>query len=321
MTSSTRAATREASGDGARNGATSPPPAVVVTPSRSADPAVGCSAAPAVGSTATVLRSPSSASLDGRSTSALPAGGRAAGSGGHVDVHYPRVRGGELHLVEGISESGFTWSVPHAWLQLSRAEQHARVAVVQAELSDELWKVESGGSPSRGRRGALAEEDPSSWGDVSVLDRLKYDLSRERRSSQAQWVRFRLSRERQRLVEVAEAEAAYRKLLGRAKADAARGGGRGASFKPSTSKKDHSLRYVSTNLHSQRLLVFPPSPAPGASVEWTDGAAPLPICTAIASYSFVTGGAPSAHSLGFEAGGLHQIRSRIQRCLDEVEET
>ena len=43
-----------------------------------------------------------------------------------------------------------------------------------------------------GSRRVVLDEGRLDWGEVSVLERLKYDLTREKKSSQLAWVRSRL---------------------------------------------------------------------------------------------------------------------------------
>ena len=59
--------------------------------------------------------------------------------------------------------------------------------------------VENGGGGGWEREGDLED-----WGQASVLDRLKYDLSRERRSSQLAWIRSRLVKLQQHVAECSQ---------------------------------------------------------------------------------------------------------------------
>lgn len=78
----------------------------------------------------------------------------------------------------------------------------------------------------------------------------------------------------------------------------------------STRKADKSLRFVATNLHSQCMRVFNERGGGGS-------AATRPV----GSYLHVTCGAPAAHALGFEQGGIWQMRQRILCCLNEIAES
>ena len=46
-------------------------------------------------------------------------------------VPYDDVSAGKLSLLESITESPFTWCVPHAWLEFALTELQAGVTVVQ----------------------------------------------------------------------------------------------------------------------------------------------------------------------------------------------
>ena len=48
-----------------------------------------------------------------------------------MEVVYRHVAGGQLLLLESITESPFTWCIPHAWLEFALGELQAGVTVVQ----------------------------------------------------------------------------------------------------------------------------------------------------------------------------------------------
>ena len=171
--------------------------------------------------------------------------------------------------------------------------------------------------------------------------RLKYDLSRERHSSQLSWIRSVLVMKRQHAIDCEHAEKEHRARL---RPRALRENG----FKASTQKKKETLRFVATNLHSQRLDVYASgqygapgmgSASLGSAAVGPAGAGSTPLGsgltasvslgtaraadgpTPIASYCHVTLGAPAAHSLGFKDGGIWQVQERMTRCWNEINQT
>ncbi|KAL1524848.1 hypothetical protein AB1Y20_019728 [Prymnesium parvum] len=241
----------------------------------------------------------------------------------HDEVVYHNVREGELLLLESITESPFTWGVPHAWLRFALSELREGVKVVHGQMADEEQRalsrrVEHEGAAPSPRE---FEGEPEDWREASVLERLKYDLSRERRSSQLAWLRSRLLKLEQHVAECESAEETYRSFVTKSTWRPRRkSASRAVGFKASTRKKDATLRFVATNLHSQCLRVYA---ATGVRLIGTIGARSDDWCAAQAeaSYCHVTCGAPAAHALGFDLGGIWQMRQRMLRCLNEIAES
>ena len=106
-----------------------------------------------------------------------------------------------------------------------------------------------------------------------MRERLKLELRGEQKQPELSWRRAQLQRLEAYLLDLLR----VLPLLQRARY-------RGLSFKPSTAKKDHSLRFVPTNLQIQRMDVY--MNGPDCSDFKPEG-----------SYVFVTAGAPAAHAL------------------------
>ncbi|KAL3892561.1 MAG: hypothetical protein SGPRY_015013, partial [Prymnesium sp.] len=122
--------------------------------------------------------SPALLAIGGRTTPAIE------------EVAYPGVGGGRFCVVESIKESPFTWCVPHAWLTFALWELQVSVDAVQRQLVDERQRL--GRSEVERGEGNGIHGEAENWREESVLDRLQYDLARERHSSHLAWLRSRL---------------------------------------------------------------------------------------------------------------------------------
>ena len=88
------------------------------------------------------------------------------------------------------------------------------------------------------------------------------------------------------------------------------------SFKSSKKKKHASFAFVATNLHTQ-LLTLSSKPHEGGA------AAAGSACESENSYTydFITTGAPAAHNLGYENGGLCRARDNLEEMIMSLEIT
>ena len=303
--------------------------------------------------TATAGPGAAAAAADGRgaeveASAAASVAGQTEGGGGdgsHVVVEYPSVRGGELWLLETITECPYTWHVPHAWLRLQVEVRRQDIAQLGDQLREEaelasaarLERAAAGGAApavSFGRDLGHARPDPMSSPEATLLDRLKYDLSRDRRSSELAWISSKLKKVEAHTDQcISTCEAYTRSIRARAAGRPLRNS---TTFKPSTLKADFALRYLATNLHAQRLSVFDADARPAGSAAAAEAAArgragsvagPVGVASGaaaasatmppVASYSTVTCGAPAAHALGFKTGGIWQLQRRVQRTQEE----
>ena len=213
-------------------------------------------------------------------------------------------------------------------------QRRVAIQALWRQLTDAQLRMQGRPSPGQSSYSAMAaggQETDAALG-LSLFERLRHDLRREPRqrvrhtsaAAEGAWLR-QLSRQRAHIADLTAALNLYSDT-----ADYL-----GLSFKPSTHKGDATLRYIATNLHVHRLLVYR---APLPSVAEGDGddgdgdddgtvagpplvagaeaqRAPTPLTNLdddsgrgsdapIDSFCVVTVGAPAAHAMGFKEGGV-----------------